>query len=113
MHSLRRTAFYHGSRINMISPWYVRTSILDAATFDHVEASGVQLASAEDAGECLLRLLSDTEINGRSLFVAPRKWAKRGYVDLDLDEYVGNEFVQEIQKEQVKSAPVEMGLFVE
>lgn len=23
MHSLRRTAFYYGSRVNMISPWYV------------------------------------------------------------------------------------------
>ena len=90
---------------------YVRTKILTEKTFDHVENSGVQLAKAEDAGECLLRILSDQNINGRSLFVAARKWASRGYVDLNLDEYPGNDLVQEIQADQIRSAPVELGLF--
>jgi hypothetical protein len=92
---------------------YVRTGILSAATFDEVEKAGVQIAKAEDAGAALLRILSDTSINGRSLFVAPRKWAEKGYVDLDVDEYPGNELLGEIQADQVKLAPVEKGLFVE
>jgi NAD(P)-dependent dehydrogenase (short-subunit alcohol dehydrogenase family) len=112
MHSLRRTAFYYGSRINMISPWYVRTNILTNDDFDAVEKAGVQLATTEDAGQCLLRILSDTRINGRSLFVSARKWAPRGYIDLDLDEYAGNELLEEIQADQVKFAPVELGLFI-
>jgi hypothetical protein len=111
MHSLRRTAFYYGSRINMISPWYVRTKILTNNKFDTVERAGVQLATTADAGECLLRILSDTGINGRSLFVSARKWAPKGYIDLDLDEYTGDELLEDIQIDQVKFAPVELGLF--
>ncbi|KAI4618001.1 hypothetical protein J4E83_006334 [Alternaria metachromatica] len=112
MHSLRRTAYYYGSRINMISPWYVRTGILSHDDFDAVEKAGVQFATTEDAGQCLLRILSDASVNGRSLFVSARKWAERGYVDLDLDEYPGNGLLEEIQADQVKFAPVEAGLFV-
>jgi hypothetical protein len=78
-----------------------------------VEQSGVQFARVEDAGQCLLRILSDQSINGRSLFIAARKWAPRGYLDLDLDEYPGNDLVHEIQADQVKFSPVELGLFVE
>jgi hypothetical protein len=92
---------------------YVRTKILTEGQFDDVQKSGVQLATVEDAGQCLLRLLSDTGINGRSLFVSARKWAPRGYVDLDLDEYPGNELLEEIQADQVVTTPVELGLFVE
>ena len=112
MHFLRRTAYYYGSRINMISPWYVRTKILTDDDFDAVEKAGVQLATTEDAGQCLLRILSDGSINGRSLFISARKWAPRGYIDLDLDEYPGNDLLEEIQADQVKFAPVEAGLFV-
>ncbi|KAH7125610.1 hypothetical protein B0J11DRAFT_606113 [Dendryphion nanum] len=92
---------------------YVRTKILTEASFEHVEKSGVEMASLEDAGQALLRLLSDTGINGRSLFISGRKWAPRGYLDLDIDEYSGNKLVQEIQADQLLSAPVELGLFLE
>ncbi|KAM0161075.1 hypothetical protein ACHAPG_002553 [Botrytis cinerea] len=112
MHSLRRTAFYHGSRVNVISPWYVKTSILSAEAFAHVEKSGVQFAEAEHAASCLLRILSDRTINGKSLFVSARKWAPTGYLDLDVDDYPGNELIQEVQVDQMRAAPVAEGLFL-
>ncbi|ODM23731.1 hypothetical protein SI65_01320 [Aspergillus cristatus] len=112
MHSLRRTAFYYGSRVNVISPWYVKTNILSDEAFDHVSSVGVQFAEAEDAGQCLLRILGDTSINGHSIFVSGRKWASKGYMDLHLDDYLGNSLVNEIQEDQGKSAPVSLGLFV-
>ncbi|KAJ5107122.1 hypothetical protein N7456_003797 [Penicillium angulare] len=112
LHSLRRTAFYYGSRVNIISPWYVKTNILSDKAFEHVASVGVQFAEAKDAGECLLRILSDTDINGRSFFIAPRKWAARGFVDLGIEDYPDNSLLQEIQEDQVKSAPVSLGLFV-
>ncbi|KAK7177476.1 short chain dehydrogenase reductase family oxidoreductase [Paraphaeosphaeria sporulosa] len=111
MHSLRRTAGFYGSRVNVLSPWYVRTNILTKETFDHVEGAGVHIAVAEDAGQALLRLLSDASINGRMLFIAPRKWAARGYVDLDIDEYPIAPLLNEIQEDQIKPAPVSLGLF--
>lgn len=81
--------------------------------FDHVRDSGVEFAEAEDAGQCLLRILSDSKVNGRSLFVAARKWAPRGYMDLDQDDYGSDEpLLQEVQADQIRSAPVEGGLFL-
>jgi hypothetical protein len=71
----------------------------------------VQFAEAEDAGKCLLRILSDQTINGHSLFVCARKWAPNGFMDLDLDDYRGSALLQEIQDDQLKSAPVSVGLF--
>ncbi|KAK3620550.1 hypothetical protein LTR56_023332 [Elasticomyces elasticus] len=113
MHAMRRMTHHYGSRVNMISPWYVRTKILSKEAFDQVQSVGVEFAEVEDACQCLLRLLSDREINGRSLLVCPRKWAPRGYLDLDLDDYPGSDLLQEIQADQIKNAPVELGLFPE
>ncbi|KAJ0414747.1 hypothetical protein BJY00DRAFT_305368 [Aspergillus carlsbadensis] len=112
MHSLRQTAFHYGSRVNVISPWYVRTSILSEETFNSIEGLGIQFATVEDAGECLVRILSDKSINGKPLFVTARKWAERGYMDLNLEDYDGIDLLQEIQEEQMRSAPPEAGLFV-
>ncbi|KAE8389425.1 hypothetical protein ETB97_008642 [Aspergillus alliaceus] len=112
LHSLRRTAFYYGSRVNVISPWYVKTNILSEEAFAHVTNVGVRFATVEEAGHCLLRILSDTSINGHSFFISGSKWAPQGYMDLDLEDYPDNELVQEIQEDQMKSAPVSMGLFV-
>lgn len=77
--------------------------------FQHVRDIGVEFATTEDAGDVLLRILSDTSINGRSLFLSPRKWAPKGYLDLDIDEY-DSDLLQEIQADQLKGAPVEEGL---
>ncbi|KAJ5465836.1 hypothetical protein N7530_009623, partial [Penicillium desertorum] len=112
MHSLRRTAFFYGSRINVISSWYVKTNILSDETFNHVSSVGVEFAQAKDAAQCLLRILSDRSINGHSLFVSGRKWASSGYIDLDLEDYPSNTLIREIQEDQIKSAPVELGLFL-
>lgn len=113
MHSLRRTAHFYGSRVNVISPWYVRTNILPEETFENTRKMGIEFATVEDAGQCLLRILSDRSINGRSLFLAPRKWAENGYLDLDTDPYLDEGLLAEIQGEQIRPAAVELGLFVE
>jgi hypothetical protein len=71
----------------------------------------VEFATAEDAGECALRILSDTTINGRSLFVCARKWAPRGYFDLNIEDYPESGLIQDIQEDQIRNSPVELGLF--
>jgi len=91
---------------------YVKTNILSDEAFEHVSSVGVQFAEADDAGQCLLRILGDASINGHSIFISGRKWASKGYMDLDLDDYLGNSLVNEIQDDQMKSAPVSLGLFV-
>ncbi|KAJ9659426.1 hypothetical protein H2198_003155 [Neophaeococcomyces mojaviensis] len=113
LHSLRRTAHYHGSRVNMISPYYVKTSIMSEETFQHVKSCGVEFATLEDAQHALLRLLSDESVNGKNLFIGGRRWApESGYWDLDLDDF-HTDLLNEIQIDQMKSSPVEDGLFSE
>jgi hypothetical protein len=57
--------------------------------------------------------MADTSINGRQMFLSPRKWAPSGYVDLDLDDHEDNSLYGEIQTDQMKGAPVEEGLFLQ
>lgn len=89
----------------------MKTNILSEEVFNHVSNVGVEFAKAEDAGQCLLRILSDVNINGHSLFVSGRKWAHNGYLDLDLEDYPQNPLIQEMQEDQMRSAPVSLGLF--
>jgi len=78
-----------------------------------VQASGVSFASLEDGGKLLLRLLSDTTINGRQMFLAPREWAPgSGCLDLGLDDFGEGTFLAEVQRDQMRGAPVEEGLFL-
>ena len=46
------------------------------------------------------------------MFLAPRKWASGGYLDLDLDDFGEGTFLAEVQEDQMKGAPVEEGLFL-
>lgn len=92
---------------------YVRTSILPDSAYEHVAAAGVEFATAEDGGQLLLRIVSDSRIQGRQVFLAPRKWAASGGLDLGIDDFEGDEFLQQVQREQLLGAPVEEGLFLE
>ena len=70
-------------------------------------------ATLEETQQALLRLLSDVSINGTSLFVGGKKWSAQGFWDLDVDEYHGNDLIEEIQVDQMVSAPVSKGLFLD
>ncbi|KAG7567085.1 hypothetical protein FFLO_01211 [Filobasidium floriforme] len=111
MHSLRRVVHHYGSRVNIIAPWYVETKILSKAAFDEVKSLGVEFATLEDAGQCLLRIVSDKSLNGHSLSLSPRKWAPRGYFDLGLDDYE-DELMKEITADQLKGSRAEEVLFL-
>lgn len=86
--------------------------MLPANTFRNVEDFGVGLARPEDGGQLLLSILSNSSINGRFLFLSPDKWALRGYIDLDVDDY-HDDLLQEIQADQLKGPSVSKGLFLE
>jgi hypothetical protein len=90
---------------------YVETKILSKAAFDEVKSLGVEFATLEDAGQCLLRIVSDKSLNGHSLFLSPRKWAPRGYFDLGLDDYE-DELMKEITANQLKGSRAEEVLFL-
>ncbi|KAK5311761.1 hypothetical protein LTR93_011603 [Exophiala xenobiotica] len=111
MHALRRTAHFYGSRVNVIAPWYVKTMILSDETFEFTKSRGVDFATVEDAGQCLLRILTDSSVNGHTLFISSRKWAPKGYIDLDLENTEESDVRKDIQFDQMRGAPVDEGLF--
>lgn len=76
-----------------------------------MEEKGVVLATTEEAGQCLLRILSDSTVNGRMLFLSGKKWSTTGYTDLDIDEY-HDHVCKDIQAYQLLGAPPEDGLFL-
>lgn len=90
---------------------YVETKILSKEAFDHVKSLGVEFATLADAGDCLLKIVSDKQMNGHSLFLSPRKWAPRGYQDLALDDYE-DELLKEITRDQLKGSEAEEKLFL-
>lgn len=90
---------------------YVETKILSKEAFDEVKSLGVEFATLSDAGECLLKIVSDERINGHSLFLSPRKWAPRGYFDMGLDDYEDG-LLQEIMTDQLKGSKSEEKLFL-
>jgi hypothetical protein len=90
---------------------YVETDILDKDTWKDLKSMGIEFATLTDAGDCLLKILSDKMINGHSLFLSARKWASRGYIDLDLDDYE-DERLKEITEDQLKGSDPDDKLFL-
>jgi hypothetical protein len=90
---------------------YVETKILSKEAFDHVKSLGVEFATLADAGDCLLKIVSNKQMNGHSLFLSPRKWAPRGYFDMGLDDYE-DALLQEITRDQLKGSEAEEKLFL-
>ncbi|KAH7041991.1 putative short chain dehydrogenase/ reductase [Macrophomina phaseolina] len=88
MRTLRRVVTDHGTRVNSICPSFLRTALVENRLLELLDANGIELARGEDAGQCLLRIVSDREINGRALCVVAKglvEQAPRGYYDLDLE----------------------------
>ncbi|RMZ89588.1 hypothetical protein DV736_g3201, partial [Chaetothyriales sp. CBS 134916] len=81
MKSLRRTEHVHNIRVNYIAPAYIKTPLLSAAVIDHLENTGIEFATIEDAARAVLKLAS------RAFAVVPRSWSPAGYVDIDADDY--------------------------
>ncbi|OJD38718.1 short chain dehydrogenase reductase family oxidoreductase [Diplodia corticola] len=89
MRTLRRVVGAHGTRVNTICPSFLKTALVPPQLLELLDANDIPLASGDDAAECLLRILSDRNINGRALCVVARSLverAPRGYYDLDSEE---------------------------
>lgn len=111
IHSLRRTAHLYGSRVNVTHPWYVKTKIMAEEVFEDIKPKGVEFARVEDAGTCLLRIRGGESVNGYSFFIAARRWACSGFMDLGLEDTEEDELRREIQVNRIRGAPVGAGLF--
>jgi len=85
--SLRRTEHAHNIRVAYIGPWFIHTKILSDQVAEFLTNKGIEFATVEDAGQCLMRIVSDTTVNGRAFAIVTRDLAPRGYLDIDVDDY--------------------------
>ncbi|KAN0089650.1 short chain dehydrogenase reductase [Hyaloscypha variabilis] len=98
MRNLRRTAWKESIRVNLVAPWFVRTPILDQGIQDFLDGKGVGFATVDDACTAMLKIASDTTVNGRAIGIVHRKEAPEGYMDLDRDDYKEGDALKEWQE---------------
>ncbi|KIX96493.1 uncharacterized protein Z520_07759 [Fonsecaea multimorphosa CBS 102226] len=104
MRCLRRTSLQHGTRVNYIAPWYIKTDIISDAVAERITDKGAVFASIDDAAEALLRAACDKSVCGRALAIVPRIWATLGYLDVDHDDYKEGDFLKQWQEIVLKTS---------
>jgi len=97
MRDLRRTEHVHNIRVNYIGPWFIPTKILSKAAIDHISGRGIEFATVDDAAQCLMRIVSDPEVNGRAFGIVTHDIGPRGYIDLDSDDYESGTVLHKLQ----------------
>ncbi|KAF9888862.1 hypothetical protein FE257_008231 [Aspergillus nanangensis] len=88
-------------RVNCLAPWYVATGILPD-TFvhnasSHLKAKGLDWATTDDAASAVMRLITDTSINGRTLGIVPRQMSPSGYMDMECDDFAEGTSLERLQ----------------
>ncbi|TVY36533.1 5'-hydroxyaverantin dehydrogenase [Lachnellula subtilissima] len=104
MRNLRRTIWKENIRVNLVAPWYVRTPILGEEIQAYLVGKGVEFATVEDCTKAMLKIASDTTINGRGIGIVPRTVATEGYMDLDHDDYKEGDFLKRWQQTVLDTA---------
>ncbi|KAE9373873.1 short chain dehydrogenase reductase [Stipitochalara longipes BDJ] len=97
MRVLRQGSWKTGVRVNCIAPWLIPTDMMTAEEKTWLAGSGLDSASVEDAVKTVLKIATDTSMNGRSLAVVPKNMASEGYLDLDLDDHKDGDFVGNLE----------------
>ncbi|EEH03692.1 conserved hypothetical protein [Histoplasma capsulatum G186AR] len=87
MRSLRRNAWVDSIRVNLVSPSYIITPAYTEEIIAFFESKGVKFASESDACKAILRIASDTTVNGRSIAVVSKEDCAGGYFDLAEDDF--------------------------
>ena len=68
--NLRATAFRHGVRVNMLTPWWIDTPII--GTFGRMMIAGSPMGKVEDVAKAASLFVSDPRIAGHCLCVGPK-----------------------------------------
>ncbi|OAT11221.1 short chain dehydrogenase/reductase [Blastomyces gilchristii SLH14081] len=74
-------------RVNLVAPGYVITPAYTKEIIAFFKSKGVKFASEDDACKAVLRIASDTAVNGRSLAVVSKEDCAEGYFDLAQDDF--------------------------
>ncbi|KIV94079.1 hypothetical protein PV10_05235 [Exophiala mesophila] len=101
MRTARRSSWEQGIRINYVAPCWIKSAIRTKEYEQWLLDHGVDFGEQEDCAGCMMRIACDKSINGRSLMITPRSVAKEGFMDVDKEDYVENDYFKKTQEAQL------------
>ncbi|OQE30796.1 hypothetical protein PENFLA_c002G05075 [Penicillium flavigenum] len=87
MKTVRRSSWEQGIRINYVAPCWIKSAIRTKEYEDWLIERGVEFGEQADCAGAMMRIACDKSINGRSLMITPRSFAKEGFVDVNKEDY--------------------------
>ncbi|CAI7606650.1 unnamed protein product [Penicillium crustosum] len=87
MKTVRRNSWEQGVRINYVAPCWIKSAIRTKEYEDWLIERGVEFGEQADCAGAMMRIACDKSINGRSLMITPRSFAKEGFVDVNKEDY--------------------------
>ncbi|KAJ5275283.1 Short-chain dehydrogenase/reductase SDR [Penicillium chrysogenum] len=87
MKTVRRSSWEQGIRINYVAPCWIKSAIRTKEYEDWLIERGVEFGEQADCAGAMMRIACDKSVNGRSLMITPRSFAKEGFVDVNKEDY--------------------------
>ncbi|OQD63323.1 hypothetical protein PENPOL_c009G06704 [Penicillium polonicum] len=87
MKTVRRNSWEQGIRINYVAPCWIKSAIRTKEYENWLIERGVEFGEQADCAGAMMRIACDKSINGRSLMITPRSFAKEGFVDVNKEDY--------------------------
>ncbi|KAH8770466.1 hypothetical protein F5882DRAFT_181288 [Hyaloscypha sp. PMI_1271] len=106
---LRQGTWEGGLMVNSLSLWMIPTGIIHAVGsvgWAGLFSTGIGNTPFEDTVEAVLKLATDTSVNGRLLGVVPHDIASEGYLDLDRDDQKEGDFVTRLEKDTIAALKI-------
>ncbi|KAJ5589086.1 Short-chain dehydrogenase/reductase SDR [Penicillium hordei] len=87
MKTVRRNSWEQGIRVNYVAPCWIKSAIRTKEYENWLIERGVEFGEQADCAGAMMRIACDKSINGRSLMITPRSFAKEGFVDVNKEDY--------------------------
>jgi hypothetical protein len=109
MRTARRSSWEQGTRINYVAPCWIKSAIRTKEYETWLIDHDIEFGEQEDVAAYMMRIASDSSINGmlrfvllasalligcligKSLAIVPRSIAKEGFKDVDKDDYTDDD----------------------
>ncbi|KEF55110.1 uncharacterized protein A1O9_08763 [Exophiala aquamarina CBS 119918] len=104
MRAVRWHSYHQSIRVAYVAPYYVRTVIQSAETYQGMKDKGVEFATVDSCVAAIMKISCDKEINGHSFVIVPYSVASEGFKDAGEDDWTDeNYWLQKMQRTVVKA----------
>ncbi|PSR80543.1 hypothetical protein BD289DRAFT_414215 [Coniella lustricola] len=104
MRTARRSSWEQGIRITYVAPCWIKSAIRSAEYEQWLVDRGIEFGEQQDVAACMMKIVCDKSINGRSLMITPKSIANEGFVDIDREDYKDipeDSYLKKVQESQL------------